>query len=452
MKFATVASASLALLAASATATAAALDAPHGGIQHAHHRHRARAEKAQRRAEVEKRAVDYVYAYVTVIVDAAGNIISGPGSETSTAAVVESTTSAAPVESTTSAAVVAVAQDTTSSSETSTSTTSSSTYEAPTSTEQTTSSSSTSSSTSVASSTTFSTATTSSSSSSSSSAAEATGTYTVSSDLLADFTGPTEKFVDGTVSCDTFPSGQGVIPVDWIGLGGWSGIQVSTAENSGTASSCGEGNLCSYACQPGMSKTQWPSSQPADGESRGGLTCTNGYLYRTNTDTDYLCVWGVESANVVSNLSESVAICRTDYPGTENMDIPTVVGGGSTVPLTVVDEESYYTWQGKLTSAQYYVNNAGVSEEDGCVWGTSEAGVGNYAPLNFGAGYVDGITYLSLIPNPNANGNANFNVKIEATEGSTINGDCSYVDGVYSGGSNGCTVSVTSGSANFVLY
>ena len=119
-----------------------------------------------------------------------------------------------------------------------------------------------------------------------------------------------------------------------------------------------------------MSKTQWPEDQPSNGVSIGGLLCKNGKLYKSSTRSNYLCEWGVKKANVVNKLSETVAICRTDYPGTENMVIPTVVGGGSTSVITVVDQSTYYTWRGGATSAQYYVNNAGVSWEDGCVWGT----------------------------------------------------------------------------------
>lgn len=203
-----------------------------------------------------------------------------------------------------------------------------------------------------------------------------------------------------------------------------------------------------------MSKTQWPSSQPADGVSVGGLYCDSGKLYRSNTNSNYLCEWGVDMANVVSELSEAVAVCRTDYPGTENMVIPTYVTAGSTLPLTVVDQDTYYQWDGKKTSAQYYVNNAGLTWEEGCVWGTSGTTYGNWAPLNFGAGYTDGIAYLSLIPNPNNLDAANFNVKIVASSSSSVvNGDCVYSDGSYNGdGTDGCTVAVTSGTANFVLY
>ena len=267
---------------------------------------------------------------------------------------------------------------------------------------------------------------------------------------LAPFSGPTEKFKDGTVPCDTFPAGQGVIALDWIGSNGWSGIENPDGSTGGP---CQDGSYCSYACQPGMSKTQWPSEQPSDGRSIGGLLCKNGYLYRTNTNSDYLCEWGVNTAVVVSELSEGVAICRTDYPGTENMDIPTYVAAGASMPLTVVNQDTYYQWRGMKTSAQYYVNNAGVSVQDGCIWGTQGSGVGNWAPLNFGAGYTNGISYLSLIPNPNNRDPLNFNVKIVADgDGSVVNGECVYENGSYTGGSDGCTVAVTSGKAKFVLY
>lgn len=88
-------------------------------------------------------------------------------------------------------------------------------------------------------------------------------------------------------------------------------------ENGDTSSNCKDGYYCSYACQAGMSKTQWPSEQPSNGMSIGGLYCKNGKLYRSNTDNDYLCEWGSKDVNFVSEISEDVAICRTDYPGSE---------------------------------------------------------------------------------------------------------------------------------------
>ncbi|KAI5962989.1 SUN4 [Candida pseudojiufengensis] len=267
---------------------------------------------------------------------------------------------------------------------------------------------------------------------------------------LQDFQNPTEEFPDGVYSCDHFPVGQGVIALDQLGFGGWSGIYNS---DTSTGGSCKEGSYCSYACQSGMSKTQWPDQQPSNGVSVGGLLCKNGKLYKTNSRSNYLCEWGINAASVVSKIDKSVAICRTDYPGTENMVIPTVVNGGGSNVLTVVDQHSYYTWRGGSTSAQYYVNNAGISYEDGCLWGEPGSGVGNWAPLNFGAGYANGISYLSLIPNPNNYNSLNFNVKIVAADSkSIVSGSCVYENGSYNGnGKDGCTVGVT-GKANYVLY
>lgn len=367
---------------------------------HAHHKH--------------KRAIAVEYVYQTITVNGQGQTIS------------PSTTEAAPTST------EAQTQ------QTSTSTSSATTTLQPSSSAQQSSSSSESSSSS-----------TSSASSSSSSSSSSGGNSNGVDGDLSWYSGPSEEFQDGVISCDQFPSGQGVIALDWLGFGGWSGIE---NPDGSTGGNCKEGSYCSYACQPGMSKTQYPANQPSNGVSVGGLLCKNGKLYRSNQNEKYLCEWGVDSAYVVSEIDKSVAICRTDYPGTENMVIPTIVNAGGKEPLTVVDQDTYYQWQGKKTSAQYYVNNAGVSMEDGCIWGTSGSGVGNWAPLNFGAGATGGISYLSLIPNPNNRDALNFNVKIVGADGATVIGDCVYENGSYSGGQDGCTVSVTSGAANFVLY
>ncbi|KAK6457950.1 uncharacterized protein RJT20DRAFT_147599 [Scheffersomyces xylosifermentans] len=116
-----------------------------------------------------------------------------------------------------------------------------------------------------------------------------------------------------------------------------------------------------------------PVNSSTNGVSIGGLLCKGGKLYKSNSRSNYLCEWGVNKANVVNQLSQSVVICRTDYPGTENMVIPTVVGGGSSSAITVVDQSSYYTWRGGSTSAQYYVNNAGVDWTDGCEWDSEKS-------------------------------------------------------------------------------
>ncbi|CAI4940649.1 CFC_HP_G0057300.mRNA.1.CDS.1 [Saccharomyces cerevisiae] len=74
---------------------------------------------------------------------------------------------------------------------------------------------------------------------------------------------------------------------------------------------------------------------------------------------------------------------------------------------------------------------------------TGSSGVGLHSMVS--------LTCPSSFQNPNNKEAPNFNIKIVATDGSTVNGACSYENGVYSGsGSDGCTVSVTSGSANFV--
>lgn len=292
---------------------------------------------------------------------------------------------------------------------------------------------------------------TSSGSSSGSSGSSSGGNGGVAGDLKA-FSDPSNKFEDGKYKCSEVPTGQGVIAVDWIsGLnGGWTSIM---NENGDTSSECKDGYYCSYACQAGMSKTQWPQDQPSNGISVGGLICKNGLLYRSNKDQDYLCGWGEQTATFVSEISKDIAICRTDYPGSENMNIPTLLEGGGKAPVSVVDSADYYTWKGGKTSTQYYVNDAGVSVEDGCIWGTDGSGVGNWAPVVLGAGVTDGKTYLSLIPNPNNKDKPNYNIKIVGADGANVVGDCKYENGSYNGhGSDGCTVTVTSGSANFVFY
>lgn len=380
-----------------------------------------------------KRAIAVEYVYETIVVDGEGHTLNAPAVQnndvapatqaattTQQAAAAPTTSTLAPATTSTQQAAAAPTTSTLAPATTSTAAPASSSSSAPVSSKA--------------------------ASGSSSSSSYTGGIY---GDLAA-FSGPTEKFQDGVIPCSQFPAGQGVIPISWLGENGWSGVENS---DTSTGGDCKEGAYCSYACQPGMSKTQWPSSQPADGRSIGGLLCKGGFLYRSNTAADYLCEWGVNAAEVTSQLSQGVAICRTDYPGTENMVIPTFVQAGATLPLTVVDQDTYYQWQGMKTSAQYYVNNAGVSVEDGCVWANAGTGVGNWAPLNFGAGSTNGITYLSLIPNPNNKTPLNFNVKIVAADSnSVVNGECSYENGVYTGGSDGCTVAVRSGKAKFVLY
>ncbi|KAK8439051.1 putative secreted beta-glucosidase sim1 [Candidozyma auris] len=317
---------------------------------------------------------------------------------------------------------------------------------------------STSSTTSSSSSSSSATASSSTSASSSSSQASSQpsggngGSGGIAGDLSA-FSDPTEKFEDGVHDCDSLPTGQGVIAIDWLSdiKGGFSSVM---NQNGDTSSTCKDGFYCSYACQAGMSKTQWPSEQPSSGISVGGLYCKNGKLYRSNKDKDYLCEWGYQGTNFVSKIDKDIAICRTDYPGSENMNIPTLLEAGKTAPVSVVNSDNYYMWKGGRSSTQYYVNNAGVSVEKGCIWGTAGSGVGNWAPVVLGAGNTGGKTYLSLIPNPNNKDAPNYNVKIQGANGASTVGSCSYEDGSYKGGhgSDGCTLTVTEGDAEFVFY
>lgn len=405
------------LLAIATLALAAPINDPDCATvkRHAHHKH--------------KREVVYDYAYVTVTVDAQGNTVQATKASVETQPVQQSKSEIQQSQpqthqTTTSSTTPQIQPSVVKSSQ-----------EAP-----------------VASSSKAATSKAATSSAAASSAPTFGSNNGINGDLGA-YQNPTQQFQDDVYSCSTFPVGQGVIALDNLGLGGWAGIYNS---DTSTGGSCKEGSYCSYACQPGMSKTQWPSEQPANGVSVGGLLCVNGKLRRSNPSTNYLCEWGTNSAIVTSQLSQSVAICRTDYPGTENMVIPTVVNAGGSNILTTVDQSTYYVWQGKPTSAQYYVNNAGVDYTKGCVWGSPGSGIGNWAPMNFGAGYANGIAYLSLIPNPNNKSPLNYNVKIVADGSSSVSGSCSYENGVYysngGSGSDGCTVAVTSGQAKYVLY
>jgi len=219
---------------------------------------------------------------------------------------------------------------------------------------------------------------------------------------------PECEFPNGEVDCDTFPDAYGALPIPWMKYGGWTGIQI----NGGAGDACVDGALCSYACPSGYSKAQWPEIQPASGESHGGLRCKNGKLYRTNSAYNSLCVKGHGNVYVKNELSKSVPICRTDYPGSENMNVPTFSTPGSKLPLTNPDGETYYKWQGKITSAQYYVNPQGTSLEDGCVWGTPMGGLGNWSPMIFGVGYSNGMSWLSISQNQLYSGSLGFNVKV----------------------------------------
>lgn len=305
--------------------------------------------------------------------------------------------------------------------------------------------------------------------SSTSSAASSSQTHSSSSSS----SGVDTAFPDGEIDCSEFPSAYGALAVDWMHLGGWSGIQ-NPRSNSGGFSDietvtkatctggncCSEGMYCSYACPAGYQKSQWPSTQGATGQSVGGLLCQNGKLHLTNAAlSDKICIPGAEKVTVLvrNEMSENAAVCRTDYPGTESETVPLNAQPGTTTNLTCPDAEKYYKWGGSFTSAQYYVNPAGVAVEDACQWGSSANPWGNYAPLNLGVGYSNGAAWLSIFQNaPTTDAKLDFTVTIE---GDNVSGTCRYSNGQYCSGKNygscssttGCTVSLSSGTATFVF-
>lgn len=272
-------------------------------------------------------------------------------------------------------------------------------------------------------------------------------------------TGVDSDFPDGSIDCSTFPSEYGPVAVDWLNLGGWTGIQNCPDEVSGgytnietvKSGGCTEGKYCSYACPPGYQKTQWPSTQGSSGQSVGGIQCKNGKLHLTNSNFQTLCMKGTSKVNIVvqNDLSQNVAVCRTDYPGTESETIPVDTPAGGNSSLACPDADNYYKWQGSSTSAQYYVNPAGVSVENACQWGSADNPWGNYAPLNLGVGYSNGAAWLSVFQNsPTTMAKLQFTVEIK---GDGVSGTCKYHNGQYCGGANldqcsettGCTVSMS---------
>lgn len=275
-------------------------------------------------------------------------------------------------------------------------------------------------------------------------------------------------FPDGTLSCEHFPSEYGPIPVEWTGLGGWTGVQCPGAGSDSTGftnietvtpgGTCREGAYCSYACPPGYTKTQWPLLQGMTGQSVGGVLCQNGKLHLTNPDlSKKLCMKGTDKVQVLvkNKLPKNVAVCGTDYPGLESETIPTDVGPGETKNLTCPDAEKAYKWQGRSTSAQYYVNPAGVPVEKACCWGTPDNPWGNFAPMNLGVGYSNGAAWLSIFQNaPTTNAKLEFTVEIV---GDTLSGSCKYSDGQYCSGTScspvtGCTVRGSLGLLQPNLY
>lgn len=266
-------------------------------------------------------------------------------------------------------------------------------------------------------------------------------------------TGIDADFPDGKIACKTFPSDYGAIPLDWLDLNGWSGIQkvphykwgssfIDYIETAIKGDTCQSGQFCTYACPVGYVQTQWPEAQGSTGQSVGGLYCNDdGFLELTRPSHKTLCEKGLGNVKIINKLSDNVAVCRTQYPGTENMVIPLDATPGGTFDLANIDSTKYYEWDNKATTLQYYVNQAGVSVEDGCVWDCikNHDECGNWAPTIIGTGRAaDGITYLSVFPNaPTSSAKLNFNIRIYGD----VSMECELDSGKYSVSDAGCTVS-----------
>jgi len=135
--------------------------------------------------------------------------------------------------------------------------------------------------------------------------------------------------------------------------------------------------------------------------------------------------------------------------GTESETVPLNTNPGSTNPLTCPDSATYYKHENNPTTAQYYINNAGVAMEDACTWGKDGTNKGNWAPSYLGVGQDPyGKTWLSISStaqnNPTNYQPLNYIVEIV---GDGLSGKCRLMHGQYCSGDNysncnsqGCTV------------
>jgi len=192
-------------------------------------------------------------------------------------------------------------------------------------------------------------------------------------------------------------------------------------------------------------------------QSVGGLLCKNGQLEMGDGSiAKTLCVKGSDAVtvNVVNKMKQCSSICRTDYPGTEAETVPVYIPAGGSEELFCPNSNDYYQWQGKGTSAQYYVNPKGVEPQDACWWGNPDTPTGNYAPLNIGLGYAGGKTWISLFQNaPTTDAKLDYSIEITSTETTET---CKYSNGQYCGingcnDSAGCTLGVTGGELTVTL-
>ncbi|KAJ2906088.1 hypothetical protein MKZ38_003125 [Zalerion maritima] len=314
--------------------------------------------------------------------------------------------------------------------------------------ETTTSSSSSSTSTST------STTSSSSSSEAASSTSKAATTTAASTSSMLDVDNVDVEFPDNEYDCDSLPSGFGAVAAEYLGMSGWLGIQWGWTDiiTGVSGDTCSSGAHCTYLCPEGYEKAQWPERQGNDDESIGGLYCnSNNKLVKTRDGANTLCQKGKGGVTVTNSLSETVYMCRTDYPGTEAMLIPIAVEPGTTHDVTN-PSQTEYLWKGMKTSAQYYLNNPGLTRDQACTWDSDESNIasaGDKAPTNFGTGIDGGTTYFSIFPNAAVStATLEYNVQISVDGEET----CTLVDGVYSTSSSGCTGASSGGDIVIKFY
>ncbi|KAK6842199.1 SUN-domain-containing protein [Apiospora arundinis] len=246
------------------------------------------------------------------------------------------------------------------------------------------------------------------------------------------------EFPDGKLPCEWESGFTAVQKVPTFQVG----MKIANIITAIKGEGCEDDAFCSYACPAGYVKTQWPEEQGLTGQSVGGLHCLNGKLHLTRPEKKTLCEENAGGLTIKNSLKKGVATCRTDYPGTENMIVPTWADAGSTNILANIKSSGYYTWQGKDTTLQYYINPQGVPVEEACTWDsfTTPQSTGNWAPTNLGVGQSrDGLTYLLYLP-----------------QHSYLGGQCTLEDGnYYTNGvpsPKGCTTSYKEGAKVTVEY
>ncbi|CAD1810971.1 Beta-glucosidase (SUN family) protein [Candida parapsilosis] len=215
-----------------------------------------------------------------------------------------------------------------------------------------------------------------------------------------------------------FPDKEGLVSVFKDGVNaGWA---MSPDE------ACIPGKYCPYACPPGQLMNQWNPeattySYPTSMD--GGLYCNNDGSTRKPFSDRELCVDGEGTVSVVNNAAKNVAFCQTVLPGNEAMLIPTNVESGKEQILAVPGPQYYAS-----AASHYYVNPPGISTEDGCVWGTNDKEVGNWAPYVAGMNSdANGNTFIKIGVNPkhidDFSGNTpNFGLRIVCDNPQDCNG------------------------------